>query len=371
MGLLLFVSCGEQSQNSGDGYVIETTVNGIPDGVRAFLKVPNDKGAPQPKDTAIVQNGKFIFTGKVEYPQLGFIYVNGTQSNINVILENAPILIDAHKDSLSAAKISGGKHNEEYLNFIEASKELSKRVQEVRAEYQKAMIAKDTAAVAIAKKKVSAIDKEALQYQEDYVLEHPTSYISVMLVNRMLQNKLTTPKNAKQFFDGLPDDMKKTRIGQELFIKTTELLRTAVGSVATNFTAPNPDGEMISLNDIKGKVTVIDFWAAWCGPCRKENPNLVKIYNKYHEDGLEIIGVSLDGRPNQNNPKEAWINAIKTDGLPWHQVSNLDGGRDAIARTYNVRTIPATFILNEKGEIVAKNLRGDVLEAKIKELLGK
>ncbi|KAB8153607.1 redoxin domain-containing protein [Kordia sp. TARA_039_SRF] len=371
IGLLLFVSCGEQSQNSGDGYVIETTINGTPDGVRAFLKVPNERGVPQPKDTAIVQNGKFTFTGEVDYPQLGFIYVNGAENNINVILENAALTIDADKDSLFAAKISGGKHNVEYINFIEASKELSKKAQKVRAGYQKAMIAKDTAAIAIAKKKISEIDKEALQYQEDYVLAHPTSYISLMLVNRMLQNKLTTATKAKQFFDDLPDDMKKTRIGQELFIKATELLRSSIGSVATNFTAPNPEGKMVSLNDIKGKVTVIDFWAAWCGPCRRENPNLVKIYNKYHKDGLEIIGVSLDGRPNQDNPKEAWVNAIKTDGLPWHQVSNLDGGRDAIARTYNVRTIPATFILNEKGEIVAKDLRGDVLEAKIKELLGK
>lgn len=371
--MLLFTSCGEGTKDTSlaDGYTIETTISGIPDGVRAFLKTPNDKGVPQPKDTAIVQNGKFIFTGKVEYPQLGFIYVNGAQGNINLLLENAKVEVEGYKDSLSKSKVSGGKHNQEYVNFIEDSKVLSKKVGKVRARYAAAIKMKDSAVIAQVRKQIGDLDKQAIEYQEQYVIDHPKSYISVMLVNRLLQNKLTNAKKAKVFYDGLPDDMKKTRIAEDLYIKITERLRAAVGSIATNFSAPNPEGKKISLNDIKGKVTIIDFWAAWCGPCRRENPNVVKIYNKYHKDGLEIIGVSLDGRPNQKNAKQDWIRAIEQDQLPWHQVSNLDGFRDGIARTYNVRSIPATFILNEDGEIVAKNLRGATLEAKIKELLGK
>ena len=373
IGSLLFTSCNNkpQARDSGDGYIIETTISGLPDGVRAYLKVPNQKGIPQPKDTAILQDGKIIFKGKVEHPQLGFIYINGAEGNINLLLENAFVEVVATKDSLSAAKVSGGKHNQEYVDFIEDSKVLSKRVQKVRARYQIAIKSKDTATINTARKEVAALDKEAIKYQERYIIEHPSSYISVMLVNRLLVNKLTNATKAKKFFDALPDDMKKTRIAEDLFIKTSEMLRSAVGGMATNFSAPNPEGKTISLYDIKGKVTVVDFWAAWCGPCRRENPNVVKIYNKYHKDGLEIIGVSLDGRPNQNNAREDWIRAIKTDGLPWYQVSNLDGFRDGIARTYNVRSIPATFVLNEKGEIVAKNLRGAALEAKIKEMLGK
>jgi peroxiredoxin len=369
--LLLLTSCGEQTQSNAEGYTIETTINGIPDGVRAFLKVPNEKGQPMPKDTAIVQNGKFIFTGKTEYPQLGFIYINGAEGNINLLIENANVKVAAHKDSLSASKVSGGKHNQEYVDFINNSRELAKKVQRVRQRYSVALKAKDTASIASVRKEISALDKQAVAYQEEYAIAHPKSYISIMLVSRLLQSKLTTAPKAKQFYDGLPDDMKKTKIAEELFIKITELMRAAVGSVATNFTAPNPEGKNISLDDIKGKVTVIDFWAAWCGPCRRENPNVVNIYNKYHADGLEIIGVSLDGRSKQGNAKQDWIRAIEQDKLPWHQVSNLAGFRDGIARSYNVRAIPATFILNAKGEIVAKNLRGAQLEAKIKELLGK
>ncbi|MEM6686338.1 MAG: TlpA disulfide reductase family protein [Bacteroidota bacterium] len=367
--LLCVISCGKQS--GGDGYTIETTINGIPDGVRAFLKVPNEKGVPRPKDTAIVQNGRFVFSGNVEYPQLAFIYINGASGSINLLMENAKFTINAHRDSLPTATVEGGKHNQEYRDFITQSKKLTERVQRVRANYQAAVVSKDTALIRASRTAVNTVDKEAIAFQEKYVIEHPQSYISVMLVNQMLRGKVTNAKKAKVFYDGLPDDVKKTDIAQDLSIKINELLRSSVGSVATNFSAPNPEGETISLDDIKGKVTIIDFWAAWCKPCRLENPNVVKIYEKYHKDGLEIIGVSLDGRPRQNNAKQDWLRAIKTDGLTWYQVSNLEGFKDPIARMFNVRSIPATFILNEKGEIAAKNLRGATLEAKVKELLGK
>lgn len=369
--MLLCISCQEGTKSTGDGYTIETTIEGIPDGVRAFLKVPNDKGVPQPKDTAIVQNGRFTFTGKVDHPDLGFIYVNGAEGNINLLLENADVTIEAHKDSLATSKVSGGKHNQEYVDFINNSKALAEKIKSVRNRYAMAVKAKDSVATTKVREEISELEDRAIKYQEEYVKEHPTSYISVMLVNRLLRNKFTTPAKAKEFYDALPEDMKKTRVAEDLFIRSTELLRASIGSVAPNFSAPTPTGEKVALNDIKGKVTIIDFWAAWCGPCRRENPNVVKLYEKYHGEGLEIIGVSLDGRPNQNNAKEDWIRAIEQDGLTWTQVSNLDGFRDNIARTYNVRSIPATFILNEKGEIAAKNLRGAQLEAKVKELLGK
>lgn len=369
--MLVCISCSKKTDSKSQNYSIETTINGIPDGVRAFLKVPNDKGQPMPKDTAIVQNGKFTFSGVTEFPQMGFVFVNGAQGNFTVILETGNVHVVAYKDSLTQAKVSGGKHNQEYVNFIEGSRALASKINKVRERYTNAVQLNDSIAIAMARKEMSDLDKEGLNYQEEYVKEHPTSYISVLIVNRLLREKLTTAPKAKVFYDGLPDDMKKMKVSEDLFIKITELLRAAIGSVAINFTAPNPEGKNISLDDIKGKVTVIDFWAAWCGPCRRENPNVVNIYNKYHADGLEIIGVSLDGRPNQNNAKEDWIRAIEQDGLLWHQVSNLAGFRDGIAQTYNVRSIPATFILNEKGEIVAKDLRGAELEAKIKELLGK
>src|SRR5690606_22350055 len=138
--------------------------------------------------------------------------------------------------------------------------------------------------------------------------------------------------------------------------------KVAIGQKAPDFTANTPEGKAESLHKNLGKVTVVDFWASWCGPCRKENPNVVALYNKYKDQGLKIIGVSLD------KEKDAWVKAIADDKLNWLQVSNLKFWDDAIAKDYAVESIPATFILDANGIIVAKDLRGAELEAKVAEL---
>ncbi|MEX0272741.1 MAG: peroxiredoxin family protein, partial [Flavobacteriaceae bacterium] len=138
---------------------------------------------------------------------------------------------------------------------------------------------------------------------------------------------------------------------------------TSIGSKAPEFSGPNPDGKQISLAEVKGKATLIDFWAAWCRPCRAENPNVVKVYNKYHDKGLNVIGVSLDRNA------EAWKKAIADDGLEWNHVSHVAYFEDPIAKLYNIDAIPAAFLLDENGVIVAKNLRGPALEEKVSELL--
>lgn len=140
---------------------------------------------------------------------------------------------------------------------------------------------------------------------------------------------------------------------------------TEIGDYAPTFTSKTPEGKDLSLNDVDAKVIVLDFWASWCGPCRRENPNVVRMYNQYHDKGLEIVGISLD----KQGQKDRWLKAIKDDNLTWHHVSNLNYFSDPVARLYNIRSIPATYILDEDGKIVAKNLRGARLEAKIKELL--
>ena len=141
-------------------------------------------------------------------------------------------------------------------------------------------------------------------------------------------------------------------------------LAPQVGDTAPEIELPSLNGELAKLSSLKGNIVLLDFWASWCSPCRKENPNVVRMYNKYHEKGFDIFAVSLD------KTKQAWQQAVKQDGLTWTHVSDLKYWQSAGAKRYNVHSIPQTFLIDKKGVIVAIGLRGVALEQKIIELLG-
>lgn len=135
------------------------------------------------------------------------------------------------------------------------------------------------------------------------------------------------------------------------------------GQVAPEISLPTPEGELMNLSQLRGKVVLVDFWASWCKPCRAENPNVVRMYNKYKDKGFEIYGVSLD------RTKDAWLKAIEKDGLTWHHVSDLKFWNSEAAQTYGVRGIPYTVLLDKEGKIVAESLRGQALEDKVASML--
>ena len=190
------------------------------------------------------------------------------------------------------------------------------------------------------------------------------SYLSVLMLEKLINEKTIDVNSAKEITAAYNPEILNSRVGKILVEKINAPIEpTSLGEIAPNFEGPSPSGEVLNLSDLKGKVTIIEFWASWCRPCRVENPNLVRLYKEMHPKGLEIVGVSLDRN------RSSWLRAIDDDGLIWNHVSNLKFWQDPIAKLYNIRAIPASFIIDKEGRIIEKNLRGAQLAAKISEIL--
>ena len=172
------------------------------------------------------------------------------------------------------------------------------------------------------------------------------------------------PVRLQPLFDGLDSDVRHSTAGKAFQEKLVIAAKTAIGQNAMEFTQSDTLGNPVKLSAFRGKYLLLDFWASWCGPCRAENPNVVKAYAEYHTKGFEILGVSLD-RP---GAKDNWLKAIHDDNLAWTQVSDLQFWNNAVAKEYGVSSIPQNFLIDPTGKIIAKNLRGDELEKKLSEL---
>ena len=215
------------------------------------------------------------------------------------------------------------------------------------------------------KENISLNQQEAIA-KKQYIKENTNTLFALMLTSEMLSKRELTATEANEVVESLSPKMAETQMAKKITSALASLSKGEVGSKAPDFTAPDPNGNMLSLKETLGKYTLVDFWASWCKPCRMENPNVVRVYNKYHDKGLNIISVSLD----RANQKDRWLKAIADDQMDWYHVSNLQFWQDPIAKDYNVRSIPATFLLDENGVIIAKNLRGAQLETQMAALLG-
>ena len=358
--MLLIASCQETKQ---DGFLVSGSLEGdLTNTTRVYLRKSDANLQPSETDSTLIENGSFQFSGEITEPRLYYLFVEGGQGAIPLILEEGEVEIKAHVDSLNAAFVGGTPQNETYRDFLEGSRELARRGNSINSEMREAMASQDTANMSSLRDEYFELQKAGMEYEKEFVAENPDAMISVLILNRMVQTQTVPAGEIEALFSGLSERMRNTEVGTGIREKLDSLKRTAIGSQAPNFSAPTPSGETLSLNQVLGKVTLVDFWAAWCRPCRAENPNIVNVYKKYKDKGLSILGVSLD------RTEADWKKAIEEDGLNWHHVSKLQYFGE-IAELYNVTGIPASFILDENGVIVAKNLRGPALEAKIAELL--
>ena len=367
--LCLFSAC-ESNTDSKNEFVISGKAEGVFNGVRVYLKTSENGQKGRITDTAIVVNEAFNFKGKVDGSEMRILTIDGIVGQTALVLEPEQIEVTIYKDSIYQSEVSGGKNNVIFNSYKNGYQDLVEKVSGLRQAYVLAQ--GDADAIKEIQERNTILRSELKDYGLNFLKQNPDSDFSLMLLDGITGQQGFDAKMASEVFELMPQALlnkpTNTIMAQKINAKINIALNTfepKIGAKAPDFTAPNPDGEMITLSNILGKVTILDFWASWCRPCRIENPNFVKIYEQYHAKGLEIISVSLD----RNNQKQRWVEAIEKDQLNWYNVSNLKFWQDPLAQLYNVSSIPATFILDKDGIILATKLRGGALEAKISELL--
>jgi peroxiredoxin len=354
-------------------YKIEGKIGEFNTPAKVYLEYRFPKGKPI-YDSCTVVNGKFHFAGSVgAAPLNAYLLFNskgtGTsnaESYRAIYLEPGLITVNV-TDKLENGTVEGPKTNQENEKY----QLLQKPVNDAYAaleERQKAATAEQKASAEYNKKDKAdekAIEDMSAAIDKKFIKENPNSIISLNALESLAYS--ADYVDLKPLYDALTPDVKSTPSGKALGERMPKLKAVALGATAPEFAEADTSGKVINLSSFRGQYVLIDFWASWCGPCRRENPNVVKAYNHYKGQKFTILGVSLD----KPNAKDKWLAAIHKDGLTWTHVSDLKFWDSKAAGLYAVRGIPQNFLLDPSGKIIAKNLRGDDLEDKLAEIFGK
>lgn len=313
-----------------------------------------------PLDTFEVDNKGFNEKVKVEEP--GFYRLNlYNQQFVTLVLNNENVLVNADMaPGVGTVRVEGSKDTRYMEEINKVVQQRQQKVMELEQQYLQARQENNTMRMKELEQQYLQIEKNLREDVKQKLRNMESSVTAIYGVNYL--NK----EDDFPFLDSLAvrlkQDMPNSKFVKD-FVQGVESMRgTMLGEVAPDIALPNPQGEVKKLSDLRGKIVMIDFWAAWCGPCRRENPNVVKLYDKYRNQGFEIYGVSLD------RSKEDWVKAIEKDGLTWTQVSDLSYFNSEAAKTYGINAIPATVLLDKEGKIIARNLRGQALEDKLAEI---
>ncbi|NCD70488.1 TlpA disulfide reductase family protein [Mucilaginibacter agri] len=328
-------------------------------------------GTKSVTDSAVLVNGAFEFKGTLTDPAQGALYFNAKGDGIHSPADYTELYIDNKGTTLvnspdlaKNAVVSGTKLAEESAKYQAALKPTD-------AEYE-ALSAKEKALgndiTPDQKKEFDALEK-AIDNREKaatrkFIEDNPSSLVSLNALRNYTYS--ADYKDLEPLFHHMSADIQNSTSGKKYADQLDKLKGVAYGATAPEFAMADTNGVTVKLSSFRGKYVLVDFWASWCGPCRRENPNVVKAYNQFKDKNFTILSVSLD-RP---NAKDKWMAAIHKDGLAWTHVSDLKFWDNDAAKLYGVQAIPQNFLLDPKGKIVGKNLRGDDLAAKLSELLG-
>jgi peroxiredoxin len=309
----------------------------------------------QKLDSATLKNGQFEFKGANQWlgsaelilERKGKLRENYTKQSYFrspdrtiLFLEPGPVVVTS-PDSLTHARITGGPLTADYQRLNAALKPVSDRFKTARSQAD-----------------YKALNKEYAQAAMGFIKANLNSWVSLEILQQLTM--LAPPQYAEvaPLYEAFSPTLKNSPPGRQYGEMLQGIKVTAIGAEAPNFTQATPEGKQVALRDYRGKYVLVDFWASWCGPCRAENPAVMKAYNTYKGRNFDVLGVSLD----DEDGRAKWVKAIQDDKLTWTQVSDLRGFDNEVAKRYGIQSIPQNFLIDPTGKIVAVNLRGEELE---------
>ncbi|MCC9167884.1 AhpC/TSA family protein [Pontibacter harenae] len=360
----ILASCAEKQISASvpppDGFKITGSLKGIPDSTWVFIESAENSNTKLPIDSSLVIEGKFELEGKIEESTLLSVLRTKNNSDYKFFwLENTVISFNGEKGKFRAANVTGSateRKNNELNNFITPVVKAQDSLRALVGGKGLSETEKQKLALEVGK-----LDKEERRRYIDFVKSNPSSIVSAKVLD--VYKSTWGKEKTEELFTAFSNENKNTKYGSSISNYLLLNKNPQIGDQFVDFTQNSLDGNQVHLSNYKGKVVLLEFWASWCGPCRIENPNLVKTYSQYKAKGFEVVGVSLD------ISGDNWKKAIEKDGLPWVHVTELNGDKNSAALIYGISGVPDNFLIDRNGVIIARNLRGQELNDRLQELL--